>query len=303
MSLAHIILAHKNVGQVGRLVRALWHPDDVIVLHIDRRAPAALHTLARDLARSHPNVLVLPARAILWGGAAMAEVQIAGAAAALAHNPHWTHYFTLSGQDFPLQPRAAIFARMRASPEASWVSWFDPLATPHWKNARERLERYYLEWPWLHRMLHLPALGRRLRALLGWNNHLPYLPGFRRRWPDFRYFGGSNHVVLSRAACRHLVSDPRARAITRWLRHSAHANEIAFQSVLRNSPLADLIINDNLRWIDFPHSASPNPRTIVAADFDRLVSSEKLFARKFDEAVDSAILDRLERHLGLPAAR
>lgn len=299
MSLAHLILAHKNPAQAARLFRALWHPEDVIVLHADRSAPGELHDLFRDLARQHSNVVVLPSRRILWGGAVMAEVQIAAAAAALARDARWTHFFTLSGQDFPIQPRAAIIARMATAPEASWVSWFDPLVEPHWKNARARLERYYLEWPWLNRLLRVPGLGRRLGALLGWKNRLPQLPGFRRRWPDFRYFGGSNHVVLSRAACHHLVADPRARAITRWLRHSAHANEIIFQSVLLNSPFADRIINDNLRWIDFPRPDSPNPRTLVAADFDRLVASPKLFARKFDDTVDAEILDRLERHLGL----
>lgn len=297
MALAYLILAHRQARQVARLFQVLHRPEDTFILHFDRRADAALSRLGEELARAHRNVIVLPSRAILWGGYEMAAVQIEAMAAALRANERWHHFINLTGQDFPIKPPSALETHLAARPETNYVSWFDPLQVPLWSNARARIENYYLEWPWLDRLLRLPGLGRRLRRLLGWQNQLPHLPRYRRSWPDFHYYGGANHVILSREGCAYLSAYPEARRITRWLKHAAHANEIVFQTVLLNSPLAGSVVNGHLREIDFPLNR-PHPRTFRDADFDRLVRSPAFFARKFDESVDAAILDRLTAHLG-----
>jgi hypothetical protein len=141
----------------------------------------------------------------------------------------------------------------------------------------------------LHRLLALPGLGRRLRRLCGWQNQLPWVPGWRRRRPDFfHYYGGANHVALNRAAARLVARDPAARRIRRWLRGAAHSDEIVFQSILLNSPLAPTLVNASLREIDFP-AGSPHPRVFTRADLPRLLANAALFARKFDEAVDPGV--------------
>jgi hypothetical protein len=296
MSLAYVLLAHRHPAQVERLFRRIWHPEDTFVLHFDRRAPAALHALGRRLAAEHGNVVLLRPRAVLWGGAIMSEVQIEGMAAALRRDPAWTHAITITGQDYPLGNRETVLARLAAG--RSYLSWFDPLVAPFWKNARERMTRYHLDWPWLHRLLAVPGLGRRLRALLGWRNRLPYVPGYRRTWPDFfHYYGGSNHVILAREHADYLAHQPAALRIRRWLRGAAHANEIVFPSVLLGSPHAADLVNDYLRAIDFPDPTSPNPHTWRLADLPRLHAARQagaLFARKFDQDLDAAVLDALD---------
>jgi hypothetical protein len=296
MSVAYILLAHRHPEQVERLFRRIWHADDTFVLHFDRRAPAALHALGRRLAASHANVILQRSRAVLWGGAIMSEVQIAGMDAALRSGRDWTHALTLTGQDYPLRPRATVLARL--DPAHSYLSWFDPLVTPLWKNARERLTRYHLHWPWLHRLLSVPGLGRRLRDLFGWRNQLPYLPGYRRSWPDFfHYYGGANHVALTRPHVEYLTGHPAALRLRHWLLPVGHADEIVFASALLNSPFAAALVNDHLRAIEFPDPSSPNPRTWGLADLPRLLAARDagaLFARKFDLAADPAVLDALD---------
>ena len=228
----------------------------------------------------------------------MAEVQIDAmrVADAVADHP-WTHYINLTGQDFPLRSRAEILETLGDRPDASYVSWFDPLEKPLWDNARERLTQYYLEWPWLQKAIYLPGVGRRLRQLMGWHSR-PFIPFYQRAWPSFfKYYGGSNHVILSRAAVRHFLNDPGAQRIIEWLRPSLHANEIVFQCVMMNSPLADTVINTHLRTVDFARLQDPHPRVWKSEDFDRLVASRGLFARKFDFGIDETIVTRLEEHI------
>jgi hypothetical protein len=134
--------------------------------------------------------------------------------------------------------------------------------------------------------------------LLGGNNRLPlpYVPLYRRKWPEFfRYYGGANHVILNRDACVYLNANGHARRIRRWLRHAAHANEIVFQTVLLNSPLAGNIVNKHFREIIFPSSDSPHPTTLTETDLPRLIGSEAFFARKFEPVKSEKLLDQLEK--------
>lgn len=303
MSLAFLILAHKNPVQVARLFHAIYHPGDTFVLHFDRRADDSLHDLGRQTTRRHANVHLLPAREIFWGGPDMAEVQIEAMRVALHAGSGWTHFINLTGQDFPLKSREEIIARLDAAPGRSHLSWFDPLQSPAlWRNARERMTRYHLAWPWLHHLLALPGFGRRMRSVFGWQNQLPHLPGYQRRWPNFfHYYGGANHVILARAAVRHLVESPAARRIRRWLHAAGHSDEILFQSVLLNSRLASTLVNETLREIDFPPH-SPHPRVFTSADLPRLLASPALFARKFDLETDAGIVSALEEKIRSVAA-
>lgn len=298
MALAYLILAHRNPAQAERLFRALHHSEDTFILHFDRRAPRALHELGLRLSAAHSNVVLLPSRAVLWGGAAMAEIQIAAMQAALTHHPSWTHFVNLTGQDYPLRRRSHIADFFASNADTNYISWFDPLQTSHWRFARERMEYYHLEWAWLHRLLAIPGLGRRVRALCGWTNQLPRLPLYRRKWPEFfHYYGGSNHVVLNRGACDYINQNPLARRIRTWLRPAAHADEIVFQSVILNSPLAPSVVNHNLRHIEFVKLSDPHPRTLTTNDLPALLAGTSFYARKFDLDANPAVFDALDRSL------
>ena len=296
MPLAFLILAHRNPAQVARLFSALYHREDTFVLHFDSRASAELHTLGAHLDGGYPNVHLLPSRAIIWAGPQMAEVQVEAMQVALEHGTRWTHFLNLTGQDFPLKSRAEMLARLEHG--RSYLSWFDPLLLDGpWRAPGERLTRYHLSGPGLQRLLSIPGLGRSVRRVFGWQNQLPWIPGYRRAWPRFfRYYGGANHVALARAAAQHLVEDPTARKIRHWLRHAGHSDEILFQSVLLNSALAPTLVNETWREIDFP-AHSPHPRTFTSEDLPRLLRSAALLARKFDAATDPRVLDVLESRL------
>ena len=228
----------------------------------------------------------------------MAEVQIAAMQVALDRSSQWQHFINLTGQDFPLKSRAEIFGELLPHKDTSFVSWFDPLKGNLWKNSRSRLDRYYLDRPWLVRFLQIPGVGHRLRRLLGWNNWLPHLPLYRRKWPAFfRYYGGANHVILNRDACVYLTTNPDALRIRRWLQNAAHTDEIIFQTVLLNGPLASSIVNKHFREIVFPSTDSPHPTTLTEADLPRLIGSPAFFARKFELVRSEKVMVELENRI------
>jgi hypothetical protein len=70
-------------------------------------------------------------------------------------------------------------------------------------------------------------------------------------------------------------------------------DESFFQTILINSRLADRIVNDDLRYIDWSEGRA-SPRILTSDDLDSLLASGDLFARKFDARVDERVLDMLD---------
>ena len=296
MALAFHLLAHMDPAQLGRLLLALWAPDNVYVIHYDRRRPAAEHRAVAALADGQPNVVVQPPTAVLWGRFSLIRAQLAGLELALHHPQPWTHWINLSGQCFPLHSATDILERLHAAGTASFVRHFDPLGPDsNWERNTGRLERQRLDLPWLEWWLRLPGLGRHLRRFFGGASAIPSLPRLHPRpTPWFRWYGGDNWVVLSRIAAEQMLA-PAGRAIAEWFRGTAFPEESVFQTVVLNTPAAGPVRNDHLRYINWI-SGLASPQNFRAADLPRLVAAAEkgaLFARKFDPAVDPVILDAL----------
>lgn len=296
MPLAFHLLAHKDPAQVERLARAVLRPEHLLVLHFDRRAPAALHALGRRLASEHPNVLVQRPRAVLWGSDQITRLQAEAIGLALAQGRAWTHFINLSGQCYPLRPVEEIDAFLAARPDVSFLTWFVLKGDTRWANAADRIRFTYYWWPWVHRIMTLPGAGRRLRALLGWGEHtVPVRRRPERAFPrDFECHGGSNWVMLSHAACEHLTADPDCQRLLLWMRHACISDELFFATALRGGKWTGPCENRNFREQDFA-VGTISPRTFTRNDLPRLRASDAFFARKFDSQIDSAVLDELEQ--------
>jgi hypothetical protein len=82
-----------------------------------------------------------------------------------------------------------------------------------------------------------------------------------------------------------------------------------FQTVVVNSPFRDRLrqsgsgslsapdVSDCLLGVHFIDWLRGQPKTLGMDDFERLIASPALFARKFDETQDSIMLDLIDAHL------
>ena len=84
------------------------------------------------------------------------------------------------------------------------------------------------------------------------------------------------------------------KSMKKFFRFSECADEIFLQTIAYSSPYHDNIEDECLRFIDWNRGG---PYTFKSEDFDLLVNSYKLFARKFDEKVDNEIIERIYNHL------
>lgn len=105
---------------------------------------------------------------------------------------------------------------------------------------------------------------------------------------------GSGYWCLHGTAVEHIVEFVRRRPdYISCFEQAEIPDEMFFQTILINSPLRDTVVNDDLRLIKWP-----GPAVLTSADWDDILASPDLFARKFDERVDATILARIDGLIG-----
>jgi hypothetical protein len=99
---------------------------------------------------------------------------------------------------------------------------------------------------------------------------------------------------LSHDAVRYISSfaEKKPEAVS-FFKHVKMPDEIFVPTVLLNSPLRDTVVGQELHYIDWSHGGA-HPKTLGSEDYDRIVESGKLFARKFDVRSDAKVLDMLD---------
>jgi hypothetical protein len=79
-------------------------------------------------------------------------------------------------------------------------------------------------------------------------------------------------------------------------KYTACADEHFFQILALNSPFKNKIINNNLRFLKW-NPRENSPKVLSSTELDELLSSSKLFARKFDMNEDCTILERIDQQI------
>jgi hypothetical protein len=272
VNLAYVITAHRSPAQLKRLLRAIYTPANAYVLHIDSKAPADVHAVAREFSAQYANASVIRSESILWGSWRLARAQIRGMQEALRLSPDWDYCHNISAQDYPLRTQEQIAQQLAAGKAgANYIEVLDFAKAG--EKPRKRLEYFWIPW------------RGTMKKLL------------RRRSPRFKVYWGSNHFTLTRAACEHVVNSDISRKMQRYFRFALCADELVFQNAIMHGPaaLADSVAGKTYRKLTW--AGGPHPKTYTMADLDDLLASDAWFARKFDESVDAKILDELDARL------
>lgn len=281
MSVAYVVLAHTNAGQVARLVRRLAGDESAVFVHLDRAAGRSFAERFADAIGGAPNVFPVRRRKVHWGHFSVVQATLDCLAAIDAHGFDPAQTLLLSGQDYPIKPVAEIAETLGSKPDLAFVRHW---SVPSWRwdsegGGRLRFERVHF---------HVPGRGM-VRSPLRRS-----LPG---GWTPF---GGFYLCSLGRAHRRFVLGlmDEHPERV-RYFRRTLVPDELFFPTVLLNSPLRATVVNDHLRFMRWSGGSSPE---LLGVEFlPELAESPALFARKFDDHADAEVLDRIDRELlGLP---
>src|SRR5215204_6328357 len=170
---AYGILAHKNLGQLLRLVRTLDTGQASFFLHIDKRADTAPYEQELGDLRRMPNVEFVKRYHSPWASFGTVRAQRAAMEAALRAQPRFTHVTLLTGQDYPIRPPYQIDAFFDAHRGTSFVEY----GAKNRRNFKMHKYRFQNWWVYLagqHWKIPLRKVGIRrsipggMRAYRGW---------------------------------------------------------------------------------------------------------------------------------------
>lgn len=273
------ITGYKDVDQFSWLFSAIYNNHDSFLVHVDEKAPEAIHRGYRAVTGYRANVDFLPSLSITWGGCGLIDAELLAINFALKNDFSWTHLVNLSAQDYPLISPTALRDQLRDS----WPSNFvlcNPIKQVHWRIRKRPLFRY------------LERRGRR---------YFTPIPKIAPRGINICWVGPWWHI-LTREFCCWFVASETARRYLAFLRSAGMPDEMLIQNVIKDSPYADQLISScqhEIIWRspDDPVSASARPNILTINDLPRLEASDAFFARKFDHKVDCEVLDWLAARL------
>jgi hypothetical protein len=112
---------------------------------------------------------------------------------------------------------------------------------------------------------------------------------------------GNQWMILTRAFCEFITQSPEVEPFKEFYKNTLISDEGFFQTVIMNTSYTSRLINDDLRSIDWipMGEIKLRPRDYTIHDSHKLKTSNNLFARKFDETIDSEILNDLEHHISM----
>lgn len=293
MKTATLIQAHKSLEQLQLLLRALDEPGDILVVHMDAKSPiSGAEIAALPVAKAELRVVPEGKRVdVRWGAFSQIEATLAGLAMIREILPEIDYVHLVSGQDLPLLSASERRAFFQAHQGQQFINvQTDPAEVD---KVRWRWDYYPV---FMDRSFHEAWLRRGMVTV-------QRLLGLKRTPPEgFRIHRGRQWWSLTGPCLAEVLdlADQRPDAVT-FLRRSHCADELFFQNFVLVSSFADRIApQQDMRYVDF-QTGPEFPRTLRWEDKERLESSGKLWARKFDLHVDPKIIAYVLEKIGVAA--
>jgi hypothetical protein len=277
MKIAYLIMIHNNFPQVKWIINAIYSHEDSLIIHIDKNAELIFVEQVKRYVGKRPNVKYLPSRRVLRYGWSVVETELLAIRALISSKDEWSYFINVSGQDYPIKSISTIKAQLTAEWPRNFVE-----VIPFSKMAEHDPHD-----PHLARRLAFEIFGRVVTTQI----RLPF-----PKVVDVKY-KGSAWFMLTRDFCEWLMSDPIAGKIEKLVKYTWNPDELFFQALVMNSAYRNSLAEYYGREIIWP-GGTASPKTLGMEDYDLLLASSALFARKFDESVDRQVLVSLAHEHG-----
>lgn len=291
MKLAYLILAHRNFSHLVRLIHALSCEDAFIFVHIDKKCNVDIEALKKQVHNNDRVYFINRRNVISWGGFGITEAIISLLKTCLEHGG-CDYISVLSGQDFPLSSNAAIAGFLEKNKGREFLEYMELPAVNNW-SGNGGMDRY--EYYWAVEEMGFHASVQMVEA--------QKLEKNKRSFPEgLKPYGGSGWFTITQDCAKYLIDFLTKRSdMIAFFRYVLIAEEILFPTLIMNSPFGDNVVNNNLRYIDWK-SGPQYPKTLLSADFGNIAESGCLWARKFDDTIDAAIVSLIEKRM-IPVSR
>lgn len=311
MRIAVLILLHKNPVQAKRLISVLQHDDIDIFIHIDKKCDFDKDCILKD--SNFKNVFFTHKRhsvGLYQFSMLDAEKELLKTAAA---HDSYQYFVLLSGQCYPIKTIEYIFDFLDKSYPQPFIDIVsqkeDNYVKINFNNVYINKSFKLKSYDFLKK--HFSYKGYRiLRFIPGGIAKLNsaikelFVSSPQKRLAKIGAVGycGSQWWILPDTMIKYILERFEDKTFCSIISDAFSCDESFFQTAIMMSPMKSHIVLDqnndykNGMWY-FVFENGSHPFVLKQGDFDKIIASDKLFARKFDMCCDGKILDLLDKEV------
>ncbi|KAF8398066.1 hypothetical protein HHK36_016993 [Tetracentron sinense] len=283
---AYLISASNgDVRKLKRTLRALYHPRNYYMLHMDRGSPEKEHLELAQFISSDPvfaqvgNVWVVEnPNLVTYRGPTMLSTTLHGMAK-LLRNCRWDWFINLSASDYPLVTQDDLIHAFSNLPrDLNFIQHSSHLG---WK-LNKRAKPIIID----------PGLYSLNKSEIWWVIKQRTLPS------AFKLYTGSAWTILSRSFAEYCIVgwENLPRTLLLYYTNFVSSPEGYFQTVICNSrDYKNTTVNHDLHYVAWDTPPKQHPRSLRLRDYRSMVFRNVPFARKFKQ--DDPVLDKIDREL------
>lgn len=284
---AYLILIHQDSLVLERLIQLLDDEKNDFYIHIDRHGGDVDEKKLSSLAVKS-KIFVYKKYKVYWGTNSITNAELYLLRQAV--KGHYDYYHVLSGADLPIKSKEQIQQFFEENNGKEFIHFG---TAQYQKDIQQRYNVFHF---------FSKQLGRRRDKKL-WVNLETYSLAIQRRLhidrikkKTFSFYGGANWCSITSELAAYAVKNYPKYKKAFWA--TQISDEAIWQTIVMDSPFRENLyiagFENNydacLRYIDWNRGA---PYVFRREDFDELMTSNCMFARKFDDHIDKEIIEMI----------
>lgn len=291
MKKAYIIIAHKNPLQLYRLVSRLNDGKSSFYIHIDKKVDLEEFSSLKEFGDILQFINRFDSK---WGSYGTIKPYLDGLKRIKKSGKHFDRILLLSGQDYPIKSNQEIDQFFLNSPYSVFVNYFPIPNYEKWPN-KDRGGLYRVDKYYFGNKKHELLLSKSANLLTS------FIPLLKRKIPNgMKPFAGQTWWNLDMYAMNYILDFVKEHPeYMDFHKHTFVADEVFLQMIIGNSKdekLLKSIENSEKRFTIWEHENSAHPKILDKNDLQTIMSSDDLFARKFEQN-DTEILDLIDKKI------
>ncbi|KAK2451273.1 beta-glucuronosyltransferase GlcAT14A [Trifolium repens] len=282
----HLLIGSKgDAMKIKRLLKALYHPGNYYLIHMDHGAPKKDHRDVINYVTNEPvfgqvgNVWIIKkSNYVTYKGPTMLSTTL-HAMAILLRSCQWDWFINLSASDYPLVTQDDLIQAFSGVPKH--LNFIHHSSHLGWK-FNKRGKPIFID----------PALYSNKKSDIWQVTKQRSLP------TAFKLYTGSAWTMLSRSFAEYCIIgwENLPRILLLYYTNFVSSPEGYFQTVICNSKdYKNTTANSDLHYITWDNPPKQHPRSLTLKDYRKMVLSNRPFARKFKR--NDIVLDKIDREL------
>lgn len=294
MKHAYLIIAHNEFSILQRLVQQIDDERNDIYIHIDKKVNNFNETYIKESVNKSKIKFIKDSYYVKWGGYSQIEAEMILFNEAY-YGGNYRYFHLLSGVDMILKDQNYIHDFFKRNDGYEFIS----CATREHVKQMNIVNRF-------NSYINIQYAGIIKRIYMKLYNKL----GIKRYNNKFEISYGSNWCSITYNFVKYILDNKNW--IRRTFEYSHACDEVYKQCLIINSEFkerlylarnkqdnimeSDNMISFNLRYIDW-NQGRPNPKIFTMSDYDKIISSTCIFARKFSEKIDNDVIEKIRYYV------